>query len=126
VEEGAAGRTSRHPRAQHVRYLCHGLDQLPGRPRAEQHQGIDLMMSKMFPFAVFTAVFAFVYYACFVFGYTPVRYYPLLGEIAAADLPRSAGPAMGWYTWIVIGAAAGLVAGVAAMLVPKGISERLA
>lgn len=84
------------------------------------------MMSKMFPLAVFTSVFAFVYYACFVFGYTPVRYYPLLNELTTQDLPRTAGPAMGWFTWIVVGAAAGLVAGLAAMLVPKNISERLA
>lgn len=84
------------------------------------------MMSKMFPLAVFTGVFAFVYYACFVFGYTPVRYYPLLGEFTTQDLPRTAGPAMGWFTWIVVGAVAGLVAGLAAMVVPKNIGERLA
>jgi hypothetical protein len=83
-------------------------------------------MSKMFPLAVFTAVFAVVYYACFVFGYTPVRYYPLLNELSTQDLPRTAGPAMGWYTWIVVGAVAGLVAGLVALLVPKGASERLA
>lgn len=84
------------------------------------------MMSKMFPLAVFTSVFAFVYYACFVFGFTPVRYYPLLNELSTQDLPRTAGPAMGWFTWIVIGAVAGLIAGIAALVVPKNISERLA
>ena len=82
-------------------------------------------MTRFFPLVVFTSVFAFVYYACFVFGYTPVRFYPLLGEISMQDLPRAAGPAMGWFTWIVIGAGAGLVAGIAAYLVPKTLGDKV-
>jgi len=84
------------------------------------------MMNKIFPLAVFTAVFGLVYVACLVLGYTPVRYYPLTNEVTLQDLPRSAGPAMGWYTWIVIGAIAGLVAGVVALVVPKDLGERVA
>jgi hypothetical protein len=81
-------------------------------------------MSKLFPLAVFAGVFAAVYYACFVFGYTPYRYYPLNGEISAVDLPRTAGPAMGWFTWIVVGSLAGLIAAAVAYVVPKSTSEK--
>ena len=83
------------------------------------------MFTRLFPWIVFTGVFAFVYYACFVFAYTPVRFYPLTGEITTADLPRSAGPAMGWYTWIVIGFVAGSIAGLLAWLVPRSAGEKV-
>ena len=81
-------------------------------------------MNRLFPLAIFAAVFATVYYACFVFAYTPVRFYPLLSQISSQDLPRSAGPAMGWYTWIVIGSVAGLVAAAVAYIVPKNAGEK--
>lgn len=82
-------------------------------------------MNRIFPLAVFAAVFSFVYYLCFVLGYTPVQYYPLDGNISAEPLPRSAGPAMGWYTWIVVGSISGLVAAIIAYVVPKNLGERL-
>jgi hypothetical protein len=82
------------------------------------------MMNRIFPLAVFASVFSFVYYACFVFAYTPVQYYPLLNEISAEPLARVAGPAMGWFTWIVIGSIAGLVAAVVAYVVPKNLGDK--
>jgi len=82
------------------------------------------MMNRLLPLGVFAGVFSFVYYLCFVLGYTPVRFYPLDNTITMQDLPRSAGPAMGWYTWIVIGAVAGLIAAVIAYVVPKNFSEK--
>ncbi len=82
-------------------------------------------MNRIFPLAAFAAVFSLVYYACFVFGYTPVQYYPLGGDISATPLPRSAGPAMGWYTWIVVGSISGAVAGLIAYIVPKDFGDRV-
>ncbi len=82
-------------------------------------------MNRIFPLAVFAAVFSFVYYACFVFAYTPVSYYPLLNEISAEAMPRTAGPAMGWFTWIVVGSIAGLVAGIVAYVVPKNLGDKV-
>jgi hypothetical protein len=82
-------------------------------------------MNRIFPLAVFAAVFSSVYYACFVFAYTPVSYYPLLNEISSDVMPRTAGPAMGWFTWIVIGAISGLVAAMVAYLVPKRLGDKL-
>ena len=82
-------------------------------------------MNRLYPLTVFTAVFSFVYFACFVFGFTPVRYYPLLKQISTRDLPLSAGPAMGWYTWIVMGFCAGVAAAVICLLVPRRLGEKI-
>ncbi len=82
-------------------------------------------MTRIFPLAVFASVFSFVYYLCFVMGYTPFQYYPLGGDISATPLPRSSGPAMGWYTWIVVGSISGLVAGAVAYVIPKNLGERI-
>jgi hypothetical protein len=81
-------------------------------------------MSRLLPLGVFAAVFAFIYYFCFVFAITPVRFYPLTYDITTQDLPRSAGPAMGWYTWIVIGAVSGAIAAAVTYMVPKNIGEK--
>ena len=81
-------------------------------------------MNRLFPLAVFATVFAVVYYGCFVFAFTPARFYPLIGEVSMQDLPRTAGPAMGWYTWIVIGSISALVASVVAYVVPKNAGEK--
>ena len=81
-------------------------------------------MNRLFPLGVFAAVFGVVYYGCFVFAYTPVRFYPLLGQISSQDLPRTAGPAMGWYTWIVLGSVSALVAALVAYVVPKNAGEK--
>ena len=81
-------------------------------------------MNRLFPLGVFATVFGIVYYSCFVFAYTPYRFYPLVGEISSQDLPRTSGPAMGWYTWIVIGAIAGLIAAAVTYFVPKAVGEK--
>ena len=81
-------------------------------------------MSRLFPLGVFAAVFAVIYYGCFVFAYTPVRFYPLNFDITTADLPRTAGPAMGWYTWVVIGSISGAIAAAVAYIVPKNVGEK--
>jgi hypothetical protein len=70
-------------------------------------------------------VFSAVYLASFLNGWIWFRYYPLTGTITTADLPRTAGPAMGWYAWIVQGFVAGLAAALIARLLPQRIAERL-
>lgn len=82
-------------------------------------------MNRSFSLQVFTAVFAVVYIAAFVNGWTEWRFYPLTGEISMVDLPRSEGPAMGWYSWIVQSFAAGVVAYIVSLIVPKSIGDRL-
>ena len=74
--------------------------------------------------AAFAAVFACVYLLGFANGWTSFRFYPLNNLLTFADLPRSAGPAMGWYAWIVQGLIAGLLAGMAVAVVPQRWSER--
>jgi len=76
-------------------------------------------MRKGFALAVFTAVFASVYLACFLNGWTLFRYYPLTGELTTQDLPRAAGPAMGWYAWIAQGFVAAAFAGLLVLLLPE-------
>jgi hypothetical protein len=74
---------------------------------------------RAFALAVFTGVFASVYLACFLNGWTLFRYYPLTGELTTLDLPRTAGPAMGWYAWIVQGFVVATVAGLLGWLLPE-------
>src|SRR5262245_30181149 len=80
-------------------------------------------MTKPFPLIVFAAVFAAVYLYGFVAAWTEIRYYPLLGQISLEDLPRNAGPAMGWYSWIVQGFVGGLLAAIAALAVPRKVAD---
>lgn len=75
--------------------------------------------------AVFAIVFSAVYLAGFLNGWITFRFYPLNNELSTADLPRTAGPAMGWYAWIVQGFVAGLIAALIARLVPQATAERL-
>lgn len=82
-------------------------------------------MNRSFSLHVFTVVFAIVYLAGFMNGWTEWRYYPLGGEISTVDLPRAAGPAMGWYSWIAQGLAAGVVAYIVSLIVPKRIGDKL-
>lgn len=82
-------------------------------------------MSRSFPLIVFTAVFSVVYIAGFVNGWTLFRYYPLTGEISLQDLPRTSGPAMGWYAWIAQGFVVGLTAALIARIVPSKLAERV-
>ncbi len=81
-------------------------------------------MRTAFALAVFASVFASVYLASFVFGWTLFRYYPLLAEFSTQDLPRSAGPAMGWYAWIVQGFVAAAVAAPLALALPRRWTDR--
>lgn len=73
----------------------------------------------------FAVAFAAVYLASFLNGWTVFRFYPLTGVFTTADLPRTAGPAMGWYAWIVQGTAAGLLAALIARVVPQRVADRL-
>lgn len=82
-------------------------------------------MRKPFALAIFAAVFAAVYIASFVNAWTLFRYYPLTGEITTQDLPRTAGPAMGWYAWIVQGFVIALGAALVASLVPQRLTDRV-
>jgi hypothetical protein len=82
-------------------------------------------MRKGFALGVFTAVFACVYLACFLNGWTLFRYYPLTGELTTQDLPRAAGPAMGWYAWITQGFLAAAVAGLMVALLPEKWTGRI-
>ncbi len=82
-------------------------------------------MNTSFALKVFAGVASIAYIAAFVHGYTPFRWYPLLGEASLDDLPRSAGPAMGWYSWIVVCSIAGAIAAIIALFIPKGLTERI-
>jgi hypothetical protein len=66
-----------------------------------------------------------VYLACFINGWTLFRYYPLTGAFTTQDLPRAAGPAMGWYAWIAQGMVAALAATLMAYLLPARWTRRL-
>lgn len=82
-------------------------------------------MSKAFSLTVFTVVFAAVYILCFVNGWTLFRYYPLSGDFATQDLPRTAGPAMGWYAWILQGLSAALAITLLALAIPKKVVDKI-
>ena len=82
-------------------------------------------MSRSLSLTVFTVVFAAVYILCFVNGWTLFRYYPLSGEITTLDLPRSAGPAMGWYAWIVQGFVAAVATTLLAIIIPKKYADKI-
>jgi hypothetical protein len=82
-------------------------------------------MNRSFSLNVFMIAFAVVYLAGFMNGWTEWRYYPLTGAISTVDLPRSEGPAMGWYSWIVQGLLAGVVAYVVSLLVPKRMGDKV-
>jgi hypothetical protein len=81
-------------------------------------------MKKALALAVFTGVFASVYLASFVNGWTLFRYYPLTGQITTEDLPRTAGPAMGWYAWIVQGLIAAALAALVVYALPRRATQR--
>ena len=74
---------------------------------------------------VFAVVFAGVYLASFINGWTAFRFYPLSNTFTTADLPRTAGPAMGWSAWIVQGFLAGMVASLLALIIPTSWGKRL-
>jgi hypothetical protein len=82
-------------------------------------------MRMAFVLAIFAGVFATVYFASFVNGWTLFRYYPLTGEFTTEDLPRSAGPAMGWYAWIVQGFAVAVLAALLALVLPGKLTNRV-
>lgn len=82
-------------------------------------------MNRPFSLNVFTAVFAVVYLCAVVLGWTEFRFYPLTGALTTQDLPRSNGPAMGWYAWITQGFFSGLVAAAVSMIVPKHIGDKV-
>ncbi|MBM3514027.1 MAG: hypothetical protein FJX59_09955 [Alphaproteobacteria bacterium] len=82
-------------------------------------------MRHPFALGVFAVVFSAVYLAGFLNGWITFRFYPLNNVISLDDLPRTAGPAMGWYAWIVQGFVAGLAAGLIAAAIPKRITDKL-
>ncbi len=81
-------------------------------------------MKKTLALAVFTGVFAAVYLASFLNSWTWFRYYPLTGQFTMADLPRTAGPAMGWYAWIAQGVLAAAVATLLVLMLPRRWTDR--
>lgn len=74
---------------------------------------------------LFAISFTAVYFASFMNGWALFRFYPLTNTFTTADLPRTAGPAMGWYAWIVQGFVAGVVASFLAHLIPKSWANRV-
>ena len=82
-------------------------------------------MRRAFAPALFTLVFATVYLFSFINGWTLFRYYPLTGQLTTLDLPRTAGPAMGWYSWIAQGFVAALALSLLASLLPSKLTDRV-
>ena len=73
-------------------------------------------------FSIFSISFGIVYTLAFYFGIAAFKYYPLVRQFHIADQPKTAGPPISWYGWIVL---ALLVSGPLAFAVPKRIADRL-
>jgi hypothetical protein len=71
---------------------------------------------------VFSLLFGLTYMACFYYTVAPIRYYPMLGTFHLEAQPEAAGPPILWYGWL---AAAAVLSGVIAVLVPRRLAERL-
>jgi hypothetical protein len=82
-------------------------------------------MNKVFAIKAFTIAGATVYILTFAHSVIYWRWYPYLGQATFQDLPMSAGPAMGWYNWIMLGLVAGAIAGAVGLFMPKGLGERI-
>jgi hypothetical protein len=68
---------------------------------------------------IFSIVFAVVYFLCVGANVGPIAYYPLIGEIHITPQPKSAGPPMMWYGWMINAALAGAIVSAAALLGPR-------
>lgn len=64
---------------------------------------------------VFALVFPVIYVVSYYNELAIVRFYPMVGELHLNIQPTTFGPAMIYYTWIVISA---LIAGLIAFVVP--------
>ncbi len=82
-------------------------------------------MNVPFALKVFAGVVSIVYIVSFLQGYTLIRWYPLLGEASLEDLPNTAGPAMGWFSWILQSFVIGAIVAAAALFVPKNLTARI-
>ena len=71
---------------------------------------------------VFSATFGVVYALCFYFNWPLFAFYPQVNEAHfSSQLIETAGPPILWYGWL---ATAGLASAAAALIVPRGISDR--
>jgi ABC-type Fe3+ transport system substrate-binding protein len=73
-------------------------------------------------FAIFSIAFGIVYTLAFYFNVAVFKYYPLVHQFHIADQPKTAGPPISWYGWIVT---ALLVSAPLALLVPRRWADRL-
>ena len=72
---------------------------------------------------VFSITFGVVYALCFYYNWPLFAYYPQVNEAHfSSQLIETAGPPILWYGWL---ATAALVSLAAAMIVPRGVSDRL-
>ncbi len=81
-------------------------------------------MNRPISLAAFAVVFAGVYLLGFINSWASFRFYPVNNLLTTADLPRTAGPAMGWYAWILQGFIAGLLAAGLTALIPLPWTKR--
>jgi hypothetical protein len=70
---------------------------------------------------IFSMLFGIVYITCFFMDWSPFRYYPDPRTFHLRASPQD-GPAILWYGWV---AAAAVVSGAVAFLVPRQMAERL-
>jgi hypothetical protein len=73
-------------------------------------------------FSIFSISFGIVYTLAFYFSVAAFKYYPLVGQFHIDDEPKTAGPPISWYGWIVT---ALLVSVPLAVIVPRRWADRL-
>jgi hypothetical protein len=73
-------------------------------------------------FSIFSILFGIVYTLAFYFGIAAFKYYPLVHQFHIVDQPKTVGPPISWYGWIVT---ALLVSAPIALLVPRRWADRL-
>ena len=73
-------------------------------------------------FSIFSILFGIVYTLAFYFSVAVFKYYPLVHQFHIVDQPKTAGPPISWYGWIVT---ALMVSTPIALLVPRRWADRL-
>ena len=74
---------------------------------------------------VFSVVFAVAYVLAMENNIALFTFHPQSGAWGwGVQPPTRSGPAMYWYGWLATATAAGLVAGIAGMVTPRGLADR--